>query len=172
MEVIMRTRTAMLVLPALLAAAVLSLATAQTSGGVAEATEGTSAGSVQVFLAFAEEHDPAFYAEDGVFHVVALGEPFRGRAAIAEALATFYGGAFTDTHVEVRTLLADGHRVVAEFVYNGTNTGELMGMSATGRRVSVPMLGIYEIEGGLIRYGRLYYDSATMMRQLGHLDQE
>jgi predicted ester cyclase len=61
---------------------------------------------------------------------------------------------------------------VLEFVYNGTNTGELMGMPATDRRVSVPMLAIYEIEGGLIRYGRLYYDAATMMGQLGHLDQE
>lgn len=168
----MRPRTDMLVLPALLAAVVLSLATAQTRGGVAEATEGTSAGSLQVFMAFLEEHDPAFYAEDGVFHVLALGEPFRGRAAIAEALATFYGGAFTDTDVEYRTLLADGHRVVAEFVYSGTNTGELMGMPATDRRITVPMLGIYEIKGGLIRYGRLYYDVATMMRQLGHLDRE
>jgi steroid delta-isomerase-like uncharacterized protein len=168
----MRTRTAMLMLSALLAAVVLSLATAQPSGGLAEATEGTSAGSLQVFRAFLEEHDPAFYAEDAVFHVMALGEPFRGRAAIGEFLAMMYGGAFTDTHVEYRTLLADGNRVVLEFVYNGTNTGELMGMPATDRRVSVPMLGIYEIEGGWIRYGRLYYDAATMMGQLGHLDQE
>jgi steroid delta-isomerase-like uncharacterized protein len=172
MEVIMRTRNAMLVLLALLAAVVLSLATAQTSEGVAEAISGTSAGSAQVFMAFIEEHDPAFYAEDAVFHVMALGEPFHGRAAIGAFLATLYGGAFTDTHVEIRTLLADGNRVVLEFVYNGTNTGEFMGSPATDRRIRVPMLGIYEIEGELIRYGRLYYDAATIMRQLGHLDQE
>ena len=128
---------------ALAAAFSLSLAVAQTQEGLAEAMTGTSAGS----------------------H-----EPFVGRDAIGGALAVFYGGAFTDTHVEVTTLLADGNRVVLEFVYNGTNTGELMGMPPTDRRVSVPMLGIYEIVGDVIQYGRLYYDSATMMQQLGHAE--
>lgn len=155
---------------ALAAAFSLSLAVAQTQEGLAEAMTGTSAGSLEVFLGFIEEHDAAFYAEDAVFHVMAFPEPFVGRDAIGGALAVFYGGAFTDTHVEVTTLLADGNRVVLEFVYNGTNTGELMGMPPTDRRVSVPMLGIYEIEGDVIQYGRLYYDSATMMQQLGHAE--
>jgi hypothetical protein len=30
------------------------------------------------------------------------------------------------------------------------------------------MMGSYEIEGEHIRVGRLYYDGASMMRQLGH----
>jgi steroid delta-isomerase-like uncharacterized protein len=168
----MRTRTGSVVLLALLAGFVLSLAAAQTSEGLTEAMSGTSAGSVHVFAAFIEEHDTAFFAEDAVFHVVALGEPFHGREAISEVFASFYGGAFTDTHVEVRTFLADGSRAVLEFVYNGTNTGEFMEMPATDRRVRVPMLGIYEIEDGFITYGRLYFDAATMMGQLGYLDQE
>jgi steroid delta-isomerase-like uncharacterized protein len=168
----MRTRIAMLVLLALLVAVVLSLATAQTSEGLEEASAGTSPGSAQVFMKFLDAHDPVFYAEDAVFHIMALDEPFRGRAAIGEVLASLYGGAFTETHVEYRTIVADGSRVVLEFVYNGTNTGEFMGMPATDRRIRVPMLGIYEIQGDLIRYGRLYYDAATMMAQLGHLDGE
>ncbi len=139
---------------------------AQTSDGLPEAREGTSAGSLAVMLEFMVDHDPAFYAEDAVFHVMAMPEPYVGREAIGAALATFYGGAFTDTHVELRTILADGTRVVLEFVYNGTHSGELMGMPATGQRVRVPMLGIYEIEGDHIREGRLYYDAATMMAQL------
>lgn len=143
-----------------------AVAVAQTYEGLEEAREGTAAGSLEVFLEFMVAHDPAFYAEDAVFHVMAMPEPFVGREAIGAALAMFYGGAFTDTHVEARTLLADGTRVVLEFVFNGTHTGELMGLPATGRRVRVAMMGIYEIEGGSIRSGRLYYDTATMMAQL------
>jgi hypothetical protein len=53
------------------AVAALSVALAQTSEGLAEAKRGTSAGSLEVFLAFIEEHDTTFYAEDAVFHVMA-----------------------------------------------------------------------------------------------------
>ncbi len=144
----------------------LPLAIAQTSEGLPEATAGTSAGSLAVFLEFIVEHDTAYFAEDAEYHVMAEPEPLRGREAISEFFGAMYGGAFTDTHVEVRTVVADGTRVVLEFVYNGTNTGELMGQPPTGQRVSVPILGIFEIEGESIRSGRIYYDAATMARQL------
>jgi predicted ester cyclase len=143
-----------------------SLALAQTSEMLPGATSGTAAGSLEVLSAFVQEHDASFYAEDAEFHVMTMPEPFRGREAIAAALGMFYGGAFSDTHVEHRTLLADGGRVVLEFVYHGTNSGEFMGMPPTGRRVTLPMLGIYEIEGDFIQRGRLYFDGAAMMHQL------
>jgi steroid delta-isomerase-like uncharacterized protein len=146
--------------------AMLAFAIAQTSEGLREATAGTSAGSLAVFLEFVVDHDTAFFAEDAEYHIMADPEPLRGREAIAEFFGTMYGGAFTDTHVQVRTILADGSRVVLEFVYNGTNTGELMGQPPTGQRVSVPILGIFEIKGESIRSGRIYYDTATMTQQL------
>jgi steroid delta-isomerase-like uncharacterized protein len=146
------------------------LAFTQTSEGLAEAKRGVSAGSLEVFLAFSVDHDAAYFAEDAVLQIMADPEPIQGREAIAGVYAAFYGGSFTDTHVEVRSLLADGPRVVAEFVFNGTNTGEFMGMPPTGERISVPILGIYEIEGEHITQGRIYFDMATMMRQLGHAE--
>lgn len=153
----------------LLTAGILALALSQVTA-LEEAKRGTSAGSLEVFLAFTEEHDADFYAEDAEFHVMGQPEPYRGRKAIRQALATFYGGAFTDTDPVHRTIVADGNIVVLEFVYHGTNTGEFAGLPATNQRVSVPMLGIYEIEDGYIQRGRLYFDFATMMRQLGHME--
>jgi len=146
------------------------LALAQTSEGLAEAKAGVSAGSLEVFLAFIVDHDPAYYAEDATFQIMADPEPLEGREAIAGLFGALYGGSFTDTHVEIRSVLADGPRVVLEFVYNGTNTGEFMGLPATGERVSVPIMGIYEIEGESIMHGRIYFDMGTMMRQLGHAE--
>jgi steroid delta-isomerase-like uncharacterized protein len=146
------------------------LAFAQTSEGLAEAKAGMSAGSLDVFLAFIVDHDAAYYAEDAEFQIMADPEPLRGREAIAGLMASLYGGSFTDTHVEVRSLVADGPRVVLEFVYNGTNTGEFMGLPPTGQRVSVPILGIYEVAGTYITEGRIYFDMGTMMRQLGHAE--
>ncbi len=100
----------------------LSLALAQTQETLPGAREGTSVGSLEVMLAYMEEHDPAYFAEDAEFHVMGAGEPFRGREAIGAALAT------------------------------------------------VPMTGIYEIRDGQIQVARLYYDIATMMRQLGLME--
>ena len=80
----------------------------------------------------------------------------------------FYGGAITDAHVELRSMVADGSRIVLEFVYEGTNTGNLLHRPATGERVSMPMVSIYEIEESYIVRARLYYDRAAMLRQLGH----
>lgn len=148
----------------------LPIALAQTSEGLPEAKAGSSAGSLEVFLAFIVDHDAAFYAEDARFQIMADPEPIQGREAIAGLMGALYGGSFTDTHVEYRTILADGNHVVLEFVYNGTNTGEFMGLAPTGQRVSVPILGIYEIDGDSITFGRIYYDVGTMMRQLGHAE--
>jgi steroid delta-isomerase-like uncharacterized protein len=130
---------------------------------------GSTAATVEVFLGFLMgDHDVAYYAEDAVFHVMAMPAPYVGREAIAGAYAMFYGGAFTDTQVEVRSVVADGNRIVLEFQYEGTNTGNFLHRPPTGQRVSMPMIGIYEIEGGYIVRGRLYYDCAAMLRQLGH----
>jgi len=169
----MRTRTLATLLVSLFVLSIVlapSSALAQTSEGLPEAKVGSSAGSLEVFLAFIVDHDAAFYAEDARFQIMADPEPLEGREAIAGLMGALYGGSFTDTHVEYRTILADGNHVVLEFVYNGTNTGDFMGLPPTGRRVSVPILGIYEVEGEYITFGRIYYDVGTMMRQLGHAE--
>jgi steroid delta-isomerase-like uncharacterized protein len=169
----MRTRRSIALLVSLFVLSIVlapSTALAQTSEGLAEAKMGVSAGSLEVFLAFIVDHDPAYYAEDATFQIMADPEPLEGREAIAGLFGALYGGSFTDTHVEIRSVIADGPRVVLEFVYNGTNTGEFMGLPATGERVSVPIMGIYEIEGDSITHGRIYFDMGTMMRQLGHAE--
>ena len=108
------------------------------------------------------------YAEDATFtDMTNISQPIVGRDAIGSMLAMFYGGAFGDGHYKDSTWIADGHKVLNEFTFVGTHTGDLNGIPPTGRAVELHMMSIYHVEDGYIRWARLYYDSATLLRQLG-----
>ena len=124
-----------------------------------------------VIEAYAHSHDPRHFAEDAVFTQMPLPQPFTGREAIAGMLRLFYEDAFSDAKGELRQVAADTERGLGfiEFTFRGRHTGALAGIPPTGRDVEVPMLGIYEIANGKIQKARLYYDMATLTRQLGQL---
>ena len=123
----------------------------------------------KVIEAYAQSHDANCFAEDAVFTQMALPQPFTGREAIAGMLRLFYEDAFSDAKGELRHVAADDERGLGfiEFTFRGRHTGALMAIQPTGREVEVPMLGVYEVASGKIQRARLYYDMATLMRQLG-----
>ena len=129
----------------------------------------TSRDTRTVIEAYAQSHDPMYFAEDAVFTQMALPNPITGRDAIGRMLQLFYHDAFSGASGELRHVAADADRGLGfiEFTFRGRHTGELMGIPPTGREVEVPMLGSYEIANGQIQRARLYYDMATLMRQLG-----
>lgn len=79
--------------------------------------------------------------------------------------------AFPDAEVEVTRVIADAEGAVVEFIGRGTHTGPLVGpagtIAATGRYTEIPFCYVYDIEDGKIRRVREYYDTATVMRNLG-----
>ena len=42
-----------------------------------------------------------------------------------------------------------------------------MGVPPTGKLVEIPTFLVYNLDGGIIQRGRMYYDSATMARHSG-----
>ena len=100
-----------------------------------------------VVEAYAQSHDPQYFAEDAVFTQMPLPQPFSGRRAIEGMLHLFYRDAFSDASGELRHVAADTTKGLGfvEFTFRGRHTGELMGIKPTGRQVEVPMLGVYEI---------------------------
>ena len=55
-----------------------------------------------------------------------------------------------------------------EVIIRGTHLGAWKGLPATGRRVEVPLCGIYTFDAEDRLAGeRIYYDRATVLRQLG-----
>ena len=79
--------------------------------------------------------------------------------------------AFPDQrHEHVRFHFADDDTVIAEFDLLGTNTGEFLGLPATGRTFRVATIAVFQFDGDRIVNERVYLDSASLLRQIGHED--
>ena len=103
-----------------------------------------------------------FVAPDYVEH----SEGYRGVEPFAQQITAFRA-AFPDLHVTVDDLLTDGDRFASRTTVTGTHTGDLMGMPATGKRISVEAVDIGRIENGQAkeRWGGL--DMYSLLTQLG-----
>ena len=108
----------------------------------------------------------AFYTDDVVFDDASLEEPLRGKPAMRQYMADFFAG-FPDLRVELRQLMGDGRVAAAEYELVGTHLGELDGHPATGKSFRVRALSVYEYNGERFTREAFYWDSATMLRQLG-----
>ena len=110
----------------------------------------------------------SYFGEHYVFESVASGETAKGKAALT-ALMDGLLQAFPDLRFENKSVFASGNKVAAEYVLSGTQKKEFHGMPATGKSFSLRCCSILEFEGGLFTRETAYWDTATMMRQLGHL---
>ena len=88
------------------------------------------------------------------------------REGMRVAAATFRA-AFPDWHSEPDILLGEGDLVVEHFTARGTQQGEMFGMPATGRTVTLPGINIWRVRDRRIteRWGCL--DELGFLRQLG-----
>jgi len=87
-------------------------------------------------------------------------EPFRQQI-------TAFRAAFPDLRVTIEDLLIDGDRFASRTTVTGTHTGDLMGLPATGKPISVEAVDIGRIENGLAkeRWGGL--SMYALLTQLG-----
>ena len=112
-------------------------------------------------------HTPALVDEDAVLIDHSQPEPITGPDAIGAMLYEMYHVAFPGAEATVTRISAAENAVTLEFTFSGRNDGPFMGAPATGRKVSVPMCAVYDVNDGKIAQIDLYYDSATLTRQLG-----
>jgi steroid delta-isomerase-like uncharacterized protein len=75
--------------------------------------------------------------------------------------------AFPDQAIEIVALHSSDDAVLMEAVARGTHTGPLRGLPPTGRRFEQPFLAIFIFEGDALVGERVYYDTATILAQLG-----
>ena len=102
------------------------------------------------------------------YELMATGEVYDGEEAVME----YYSAtrtAFPDQRNEVRALHHTDDGVFVEFDLLGTHEGPLRGAPPTGREFRCPMVALFLFEGDLIVCERVYFDSATILRQLGLL---
>jgi steroid delta-isomerase-like uncharacterized protein len=75
--------------------------------------------------------------------------------------------AFPDQRNELLALHHSDHAVLVEAVVRGTHLGPLRSLPPTGREYELPILSIFMFDGDKLVGERVYFDSATMLRQLG-----
>jgi steroid delta-isomerase-like uncharacterized protein len=76
--------------------------------------------------------------------------------------------AFPDLHADIEDLTIDGDRVWIRSVMRGTNTGQFMGMSPTGKTFQAESIDIIRVDqhGSMVEHWGVF-DQAAMMQQLG-----
>ena len=100
------------------------------------------------------------------YELVPTGEVIDGR----EAVARYYEetrAAFPDQRNELIALHHADDAVIVEFDLLGTHTGAYRGVPPTGRSFRCRMAAIFEFDGDRISCERVYFDAATILRQLG-----
>ena len=75
--------------------------------------------------------------------------------------------AFPDVHFTLHQELAEGDLVVSRWSYVATNTGEFLGRTTTGRKVTDRGIDIFRIENGKIVEMWVAQDSLGLLQQLG-----
>jgi steroid delta-isomerase-like uncharacterized protein len=116
------------------------------------------------------DRSAALMADDGEIVVVGSGERFYG----PEGAITFdhmWADGFPDGRVEIMETIAEGDRVVVIFRGHGTHTGTLKSSAgeipATGKEITLDLCDVYEIRGGKVKSLHTYFDSGSLLAQLG-----
>ena len=102
------------------------------------------------------------------YELIATGEVFDG----PEAVRGYYAAsraAFPDQRNVVHALHHTDDGVIVEFDLLGTHQGPMRGIPATGKSFVCRMVALFLFDGDLIVCERVYFDSATILRQLGLL---
>lgn len=78
--------------------------------------------------------------------------------------------AFPDFTVSVEELIAEGDLVAGRFAFQGSQTGELMGMPPSGRRAAIGGIDLFRVRDGRIAELWGYEDMLGLMQQIGAIE--
>jgi steroid delta-isomerase-like uncharacterized protein len=111
-------------------------------------------------------------SDDAKFVDVAMPEPLQGKAAIRAVTQQYLDGV-PDLHVEITTQFTQGDTLIEEWHATGHQTGELMGVPASGNEVdftgcTVTMFG----PDGKEREIHQYWGVLALMQQIGAMPTE
>jgi steroid delta-isomerase-like uncharacterized protein len=107
-----------------------------------------------------------FLADSFVNHSVPPGLP-PDREGVKQ-LFTLFRNAFPDFHAEILDQVAEGDEVVTRKTFIGTHQGEIFGIPATGKEMSVELIEILRVsDDGKITDHWNVVDQLGMMQQLG-----
>ena len=90
----------------------------------------------------------------------------QGPAALRD-IVQMYRSAFPNMEMTIDLIVSDGDWVITKWTARGTNTGELMGMPATGKDATVSGIQMERIVGGKFVESHGIFDALGMLQQMG-----
>ncbi|SEB23727.1 ester cyclase [Variovorax sp. YR216] len=77
--------------------------------------------------------------------------------------------AFPDMQLPLEDFVAEGDKVLVRLTIRATHTGAFGDLAATGKRIEVPVLDLFQIRDGVLIEHWALLDNLGMMKQLGAL---
>jgi predicted ester cyclase len=106
-----------------------------------------------------------YIAPNYLGHVPGL-PPIQGVEGFKQFI-TMLETAFSDRHVTIEDMVAEGDKVAVRYSQSGTHTGELMGLPPTGKQVRWTGMAILRIADGKAVEQWISNDDLGLMQQLG-----
>jgi steroid delta-isomerase-like uncharacterized protein len=100
------------------------------------------------------------------YEIMATGQVYDGD----DEVMTYYRTtrtAFPDQRHDNSRFHVTDDAVIVEFDLLGTNLGEFYGLPPTGKSFRVPIIAVFFFEGERIVNERIYFDSASLVTQIG-----
>ena len=105
-------------------------------------------------------------APDFIANVPGAPEPTRGSDAWRQNAEMFLG-AFPDLHVSIDDIFGEGDKVAVRLAFEGTHTGDFLGIAPTGRRVSFTSIELYRVSDGALAEEWVSPDINSLLGQIG-----
>jgi len=108
----------------------------------------------------------AYYSDDVVLHLPT--GVLKGKTAVRDNFVRPFITAFPGNVHSIRNLAHANNLVAVEWSFEAVHKGAFANVEATGKKVQVPGCSFYEydLETRTIPAGRIYFDFATLLRQI------
>ncbi|MGH2946662.1 MAG: ester cyclase [Solirubrobacteraceae bacterium] len=104
--------------------------------------------------------------ESYVGHDPSLPEELRGPRGFKDNVSMFRA-AYSDARITVDDQIAEGDTVASRWTGRGTHDGELMGVPASGKQVTVSGIVVSRVANGKVVEEWTNWDTLGMLRQIG-----
>lgn len=154
--------------PALIVVAALLVVPAFAAPPKEKSANKSESAIVQQWIAAWNSHDPdkmlPLFTDDVVYEDVAFGEVSHGKTELRKFVAEEYEGV-PDLELKLDRANFQGNHGTIEWTFTGTDKG----VFKTGKKFSVRGVSVIDLRDGKIARNLDFYDSATLMRQVGTL---
>jgi steroid delta-isomerase-like uncharacterized protein len=106
------------------------------------------------------------FAADYLMHDPAWPMEVKGPEGFKQWAGAMMEPYFSDSHITIEDIIAEGDKVAVHWTWTGTHTGEFMGIPPTGRQIAITGISIHRFANGKFVESWVSYDMLGMMQQL------